>query len=223
MGSEMGARRENLMMVDRKGVIHSGRDDLNEQKQAFAIDTPLRSLADALDGADVFIGVSGPRLLSAENLMRMAPDPVVFALSNPVPEIMPEEAMAARSDLIMATGRSDFPNQVNNVLGFPYIFRGALDVRARRINTQMNIAAVKALSELAKSEVPATVLEAYRKKSLSFGRDYIIPKPLDPRLIDCVPPAVARAAVDSGVARFGYPAHYPQQPKQEQHTETADE
>ena len=220
---EMGARRENLLMVDRKGVIHSGRDDLNEQKQAFAIDTPLRSLADALDGADVFIGVSGPRLLSAENLMRMAPDPVVFALSNPVPEIMPEEAMAARSDLIMATGRSDFPNQVNNVLGFPYIFRGALDVRARRINTQMNIAAVKALSELAKSEVPATVLEAYRKKSLSFGRDYIIPKPLDPRLIDCVPPAVARAAVDSGVARFGYPAHYPQQPKQEQHTETADE
>ena len=220
---EMGARRENLLMVDRKGVIHSGRDDLNEQKQAFAIDTPLRSLADAMDGADVFIGVSGPRLLSAENLMRMAPDPVVFALSNPVPEIMPEEAMAARSDLIMATGRSDFPNQVNNVLGFPYIFRGALDVRARRINTQMNIAAVKALSELAKSEVPATVLEAYRKKSLSFGRDYIIPKPLDPRLIDCVPPAVARAAVDSGVARFGYPAHYPQQPKQEQHTETADE
>ena len=210
---EMGARRENLLMVDRKGVIHSGRDDLNEQKQAFAIDTPLRSLADAMDGADVFIGVSGPRLLSAENLMRMAPDPVVFALSNPVPEIMPEEAMAARSDLIMATGRSDFPNQVNNVLGFPYIFRGALDVRARRINTQMNIAAVKALSELAKSEVPATVLEAYRKKSLSFGRDYIIPKPLDPRLIDCVPPAVARAAVDSGVARFGYPAHYPQQPK----------
>ena len=210
---EMGARRENLLMVDRKGVIHSGRDDLNEQKQAFAIDTPLRSLADAMDGADVFIGVSGPRLLSAENLMRMAPDPVVFALSNPVPEIMPEEAMAARSDLIMATGRSDSPNQVNNVLGFPYIFRGALDARARRINTQMTIAAVKALSELAKSEVPATVLEAYRKKSLSFGRDYIIPKPLDPRLIDCVPPAVARAAVDSGVARFGYPAHYPQQPK----------
>ena len=209
---ELGARRENLVMVDRKGVIHTGRNDLNPQKQQFAIDTELRTLADAMDGADVFIGVSGPNLLSPDNLKRMADKPVVFALSNPTPEIMPEIAIEARPDVIMATGRSDFPNQVNNVLGFPYIFRGALDVRARRINTQMHIAAVEALRALAKEAVPAAVLEAYRKESLSFGPDYIIPKPLDPRLIDYVPPAVAKAAVDSGVARSAYPAHYPKAP-----------
>jgi malate dehydrogenase (oxaloacetate-decarboxylating)(NADP+) len=205
----MGARRGNMLMVDRAGVIHSGRTGLPPEKQSFAIATERRTLADALDGADVFIGVSGPRLVSVEMLRSMAPKPVVFALSNPVPEIMPAEALAARDDLIMATGRSDFPNQVNNVLGFPYIFRGALDVRARRINTEMQIAAVEALCRLTREPVPRMVLEAYRQTSISFGPEYIIPKPLDPRLIEFVPPAVARAAVESGAARASYPAHYP--------------
>ena len=205
----LGAKRENLLMVDRKGVIHSGRDDLNPQKQQFAIDTDLRTLDDAMDGADVFIGVSGPDLLKAETLKRMAAKPVVFALSNPVPEIMPELALETRDDLIMATGRSDFPNQVNNVLGFPYIFRGALDVRARSISQAMHLAAVHSLRALAREPVPQSVLEAYQLESLSFGPDYIIPKPFDPRLIEFVAPAVAQAAIDSGVARAEYPAHYP--------------
>ena len=205
----LGAKRENLLMIDRKGVIHSGRDDLNPQKQQFAIDTDLRTLDDAMDGADVFIGVSGPDLLKAETLKRMAAKPVVFALSNPVPEIMPELALETRDDLIMATGRSDFPNQVNNVLGFPYIFRGALDVRARSISQAMHLAAVHSLRALAREPVPQSVLEAYQLESLSFGPDYIIPKPFDPRLIEFVAPAVAQAAIDSGVARAEYPAHYP--------------
>ncbi len=205
----LGAQRENLLMVDRKGVIHSGRDDLNPHKQQFAIDTELRTLDDAMDGADVFIGVSGPDLLPARMLRRMAARPIVFALSNPVPEIMPELALATRDDLIMATGRSDFPNQVNNVLGFPYIFRGALDVRARRISEEMHLAAVHALRALTREPVPQSVLEADQLESLSFGPDYIIPKPFDPRLIEFVAPAVARAAIDSGVARAEYPAHYP--------------
>ena len=204
----MGARRENLLMVDRAGVIHSGRTGLSAEKQAFAVDTDRRTLADALDGADVFIGVSGPRLVTTAMLQSMAARPVVFALSNPIPEVMPAEALAARDDLIMATGRSDFPNQVNNVLGFPYIFRGALDVRARRINLEMQIAAVNALVQLTREPVPLSVLEAYQQTSLSFGPEYIIPKPLDPRLIDYVPAAVARAAVETGVARVAYPAHY---------------
>jgi malate dehydrogenase (oxaloacetate-decarboxylating)(NADP+) len=160
-------------------------------------------------GADVFIGVSGPNLVTREQVALMAPRPVVFALSNPNPEIHPDEARAARDDLIMATGRSDFPNQVNNVLGFPFIFRGALDVRARTINTEMQIAAVAALRQLAHEPVPADVLRAYGVESLSFGRDYIIPKPFDPRLRKRVPPAVAKAAIASGVARAGYPEHYP--------------
>jgi malate dehydrogenase (oxaloacetate-decarboxylating)(NADP+) len=206
---ELGLPHANIMLVDRTGVVHSGRTDLNEYKREFAIETDKRTLADALNGADAFIGVSGPDLLTAEMLMTMAAKPVVFALSNPDPEIRPEIALKARDDLLMATGRSDYPNQVNNVLGFPFIFRGALDVQARTINTEMQIAAVNALRSLAREPVPQEVLECYGVTSLSFGRDYIIPKPIDPRLIDWVPPAVARAAVATGVARRPYPNHYP--------------
>jgi malate dehydrogenase (oxaloacetate-decarboxylating)(NADP+) len=205
----LGARKENMMLVDRKGVIHTGRDDLNEYKQAFAVTTERRTLADAMDGADVFIGVSGANLVAPEMVAAMAPRPVVFALSNPTPEIRPELAHKVRSDLIMATGRSDYPNQVNNVLGFPFIFRGALDVRASTINVEMQIAAVNALRALAHEPVPADVLRAYGVENLAFGPEYIIPKPFDRRLIECVPPAVARAAIDSGVARAAYPEHYP--------------
>ncbi len=207
----LGAARENIMLVDRKGVIHSGRDDLNVYKQEFAVTTERRTLADALAGADVFVGVSGPDLVSPEMLAAMAPRPVVFALSNPVPEIRPEVAREVRDDLIMATGRSDYPNQVNNVLGFPFIFRGALDVQARTINREMQIAAVHALCQLARLPVPAEVLQAYGLDKLEFGPDYIIPKPFDPRIIEMVPPAVAKAAVDTGVARASWPAHYPAQ------------
>ena len=205
----LGARKENLALVDRSGVIHSGRDDLNVYKREFAIDTAKRTLADAMQGADVFIGLSGPDLVTAEMLAVMAAKPVIFALSNPDPEISPELARTVRSDLIMATGRSDYPNQVNNVLGFPFIFRGALDVRATRINQAMQIAAVHALCALAREPVPAEVLSAYKLQHLEFGPEYIMPKPLDPRLIDYVPPAVARAAVETGVARQNYPDFYP--------------
>jgi len=205
----LGARKENLALVDRNGVIHSGRDDLNVYKREFAMDTTQRTLADAMQGADVFIGLSGPDLVTAEMLAVMAAKPVIFALSNPDPEISPELAHTVRSDLIMATGRSDYPNQVNNVLGFPFIFRGALDVRATRINQAMQIAAVHALCALAREPVPADVLSAYNLQHLEFGAEYIMPKPLDPRLIDCVPPAVARAAVETGVARQNYPDFYP--------------
>jgi len=205
----LGARRENILMVDRKGVIHPGRDDLNTHKAACATQTDRRTLAEAMDGADVFIGVSGPDLITQPMLASMADRPVVFALSNPDPEIDPALAHQVRQDLIMATGRSDYPNQVNNVLGFPFIFRGALDVRARGIDQAMHIAAVHALRKLAREPVPAEVLKAYELDSLAFGPRYILPTPLDPRLIERIPPAVARAAVDSGLARSGYPAHYP--------------
>ncbi|MCI0504928.1 MAG: malate dehydrogenase [Gammaproteobacteria bacterium] len=208
----LGADKNNIFLVDRKGVVHSGRDDLNIYKQEFALDTEKRTLADAMQDADAFIGVSGPDLVSAAMLKTMAPRPVVFALSNPDPEIAYDVAVAARGDLIMATGRSDFPNQVNNVLGFPFIFRGALDVRARIINEPMKIAAVRALSLLAREPVSPEVLKAYNLKSLVFGKDYIIPKPFDTRLMWYVPPAVAKAAIDSGVAGLGYPAHYPPVP-----------
>jgi len=197
-----GAQREKIYMLDTKGVIHTRRDDLNEYKKLFANNTDLRTLADVIDGADIFIGVSGPNLLSAELLKTMADKPIVFACSNPDPEIKPELAHAVRDDLIMATGRSDYPNQVNNVLCFPFIFRGALDVRARTINDEMKIAAVYAISEIAKEPVPTEVLKATGEKSLSFGRGYIIPKPMDPRLCDRVASAVAKAAIDSGVARL---------------------
>ncbi len=206
----LGAKMENLRLVDRNGVIHAGRDDLNEYKLEFAVTTPQRTLTDAMKDADVFIGVSGPDLCTPEMLASMAVKPIVFALSNPDPEIRPEVAHTVRKDLIMATGRSDYPNQVNNVLGFPFIFRGALDVRARRINQAMEMAAVHALRKLAHQPIPREVLEAYQLTEMSYGPAYIIPKPLDPRLLNTVAPAVARAAVESGVARLGYPAHYPQ-------------
>lgn len=197
----LGAVKENLYLVDRNGVIHTGRTDLNVHKQAFAVNTPLRSLADAMQGADVFIGVSGPNLVTPEMLATMAPRPIVFALSNPEPEIRPEVANQVRDDLIMATGRSDFPNQVNNVLGFPFIFRGALDVRASRITESMLIAAVHALSHLAHQPVPQVVLDAYHLSHLEFGKSYILPKPFDPRLLVEVSQAVAQAAIAAGVAR----------------------
>jgi len=205
----LGAKKEHISLVDRSGVIHSGRDDLNVYKREFALDTAKRTLADAMQEADVFIGLSGPDLVTEEMVAVMAPKPVIFALSNPDPEIRPELARAVRGDLIMATGRSDYPNQVNNVLGFPFIFRGALDVRATRINQAMQIAAVHALCALAREPVPAEVLAAYKLQHLEFGPEYIMPKPLDPRLINHVPPAVARAAVETGVARQKYPESYP--------------
>jgi len=197
-----GAQREKIYMLDTKGVIHTRRDDLNEYKKLFANNTDLRTLADVIDGADIFIGVSGPNLLSPELLKTMAENPIVFACSNPDPEIKPELAHEVRDDLIMATGRSDYPNQVNNVLCFPFIFRGALDVRARTINDEMKIAAVYAISEIAKEPVPDEVLKASGVQSLTFGKGYIIPKPMDPRLCDRVASAVAQAAIDSGVARL---------------------
>jgi malate dehydrogenase (oxaloacetate-decarboxylating)(NADP+) len=196
----LGARREHLFMVDRNGVIHSGRDDLNSYKMEFAIDTDKRTLEDALTDADVFIGVSGPGIMTAAMLLSMAKKPIVFALSNPVPEIMPELANQVRDDLIIATGRSDYPNQVNNALCFPYIFRGALDVRASCINEAMKLAAVHAIKDLAKEPVPPEVLAASLRQELKFGPDYFLPELIDPRLKEKVSTAVAEAAVASGVA-----------------------
>lgn len=205
----LGAKRDNILLIDSKGVVHAGRNDLNIYKRRYAQQTDKRTLADAMHDADVFIGVSAADVVSAEMIKSMAPKPVVFALANPDPEIRPELAHGARSDLIMATGRSDFPNQVNNAIGFPYIFRGALDVHASTICRGMLVAAVHALARLAHEPVPAEVLKAYGLKNLAFGKDYIIPKPLDPRLIKVVPPAIAQAAIEAGVARAPYPAHYP--------------
>ncbi|MBE8233209.1 MAG: malate dehydrogenase, partial [Endozoicomonadaceae bacterium] len=170
-------------------------------KQEFALETHHRTLDDACTDADIFIGLSGPDLLSSDTLKKMAAKPIVFALSNPDPEIAPRVALEARSDIIMATGRSDYPNQVNNVLGFPFIFRGALDVRASTINREMEIAAVHALAELTHEPVPESILDAYGLEVLSFGTDYIIPKPLDPRLKKRIPAAISQAAIDSNVAR----------------------
>ena len=195
-----GAKRERIYMLDRQGVIHTRRTDLTEYKQLFANNTDKRTLEDALDNADVFVGVSGPDVLPPEALTLMAPNPVIFACSNPDPEIKPELAHGVRNDLIMATGRSDYPNQVNNVLCFPFIFRGALDVRASKINDEMKIAAVNAIRSIAKEPVPASVLKASNVDSLHFGKDYIIPKPMDPRLLKRVARAVALAAIESGVA-----------------------
>lgn len=196
----MGAQANNIYMLDRKGVITSDRDQLPPHKQAFAITTDKRSLADACVDADVIVGVSGPDLITPDMLKSMAVNPIVFALSNPDPEINPALALATREDLLMATGRSDYPNQVNNVLGFPFIFRGALDVRATTINIEMQLACVDALAELAHEPVPQSVLDAYQVEQMAFGKDYIIPKPLDPRLPERIPLAVAKAAIDSGVA-----------------------
>ncbi|USD65483.1 malic enzyme-like NAD(P)-binding protein [Vibrio sp. SCSIO 43136] len=203
-----GAQREKIYMLDRKGVIHTRRDDLNEYKKLFANNTDKRTLEDVIEGADLFLGVSGPNLLAPEALTLMADKPVVFACSNPDPEIKPELAHEVRSDLIMGTGRSDYPNQVNNVICFPFIFRGALDVRASEINDEMKLAAVEAIRQLAKEPVPAEVLTAAGVDSLEFGSGYIIPKPMDPRLLPRVAKAVAQAAIDSGVARIDMPENY---------------
>ena len=205
----LGAKRENLYMLDRRGVIRTGREGLNSFKEEFTNDGGAETLDDAIAGADVFVGLSGPDLLSAEQLKLMAPRPIIFACSNPDPEISPELALSVRSDLIMATGRSDYPNQVNNVLGFPFIFRGALDVRAKRINEAMKIAAVHAIRDLAKTDIPQDVLAAHQLSELSFGPEYIIPKAMDYRLLTNVADAVARAAIESGVAALPYPSHYP--------------
>ncbi|MCO4322545.1 malic enzyme-like NAD(P)-binding protein [Aliidiomarina quisquiliarum] len=203
-----GAQRENIYMLDSKGVIHTRRTDLNEYKQLFANNTDKRTLQEVIRHADVFLGVSGPDLLTADDLRLMAANPVVLACSNPDPEIRPEVALAARDDVIMATGRSDYPNQVNNVLCFPFIFRGALDVRASAINDEMKIAAVEAIRQLAKEPVPESVLVSAGVDKLVFGPEYIIPKPMDPRLCQRVARAVAEAAVASGVARIDLPKNY---------------
>lgn len=196
----LGLPRDHLRMCDSKGVIHQGRTDLNQWKSAYALETDERSLLDAMRGADIFLGLSVAGAVSAEMVKAMAPNPIIFAMANPTPEILPEEAHAVRSDAIIATGRSDYPNQVNNILGFPYIFRGALDVRATTINEEMKIAAVHALADLARETVPDEVAVAYGKQPV-FGPEYIIPAPFDPRLIEAIPLAVARAAMASGVAR----------------------
>ena len=198
----LGARLENIVMVDSKGVISKERTDLNEQKKFFATDrTDIHTLAEAIKGADVFLGLSKGNVLSQDMVRSMADHPIVFALANPTPEISYEDAMASRPDVLMATGRSDYPNQINNVIGFPYIFRGALDTRATAINEEMKLAAVRAIAGLAKKAVPDVVNEAYHVNNLSFGPEYFIPKPVDPRLITEVSMAVAKAAMDSGVAR----------------------
>lgn len=205
-----GAQREKIYMLDRKGVIHTRRDDLNEYKQLFANNTDKRTLEDVIEGADLFLGVSGPDLLPAEALKLMADKPVVFACSNPDPEIKPEVAHEVRDDLIMGTGRSDYPNQVNNVICFPFLFRGALDVRASEINDEMKLAAVDAIRQLAKEPVPEEVKKAAGVTELEFGSGYIIPKPMDARLLPRVAKAVAQAAIDSGVARIEMPENYMQ-------------
>ena len=197
----LGAKRENIWMFDSKGLIRKDRTDLDERKSRFAVDRKDLSLEDAFEGADVFIGLSKGNVVTKEMVAKMAPRPIVFAMANPDPEITWEDATSIRTDIIMATGRSDYPNQVNNVLGFPYIFRGALDVRATQINEAMKLAAVKALAELTKTAVPDIVNMAYNESAIAFGPNYIIPKPLDPRLISTISPAVAKAAMESGVAK----------------------
>ena len=197
----LGVKKENLVMLDSKGTLNASRKDLDEYKQFFVTTTKANTLEEAMSGADVFVGLSKANILSQDMIRSMAKDPIVFAMANPDPEIAYDLAIASRPDIIVATGRSDYPNQVNNVLGFPFIFRGALDVRATAINEAMKLAAVKAIASLAKEPVPESVMMAYNEKALEFGRQYIIPKPIDPRLIETVSPAVAKAAIDSGVAQ----------------------
>ena len=194
------AGAEDIKMCDSRGVIHKKREDLTESKKQFAVNTGCRTLVDAMKGADVFIGVSKPGIVTPEMIASMAPEPAVFAMANPDPEILPEEIMIARSDAYIATGRSDYPNQINNVLGFPFIFRGALDVRADDITMNMKIACSNALAELARDEVPAYIRDAYGGISLEFGRDYLIPKPFDKRVFVRASSAVAEAAIKDGVA-----------------------
>ena len=197
----VGVRAENTVIVDRDGVVYKGRDNVDQWKAAHATDTPHRTLAEAMVGADVVLGLSAKGAITREMVASMAPNPIIFAMANPDPEITPEDVASVRSDAIMATGRSDYVNQVNNVLGFPYIFRGALDVRARRVNHEMKVACAQALAALAREDVPDEVAAAYRGRKLKFGPDYIIPTPFDPRLIWYIPPFVAQAAMDTGVAR----------------------
>jgi malate dehydrogenase (oxaloacetate-decarboxylating)(NADP+) len=198
----LGVRKSNIVMADSKGIINTKRKDLNKYKQEFITSRNLDTLQQAVKGADLFLGLSAACTMTKEMLASMADNPIVFAMANPNPEISFEDAMETRDDMIFATGRSDYPNQINNVLGFPFIFRGALDVRASTINEEMKLAASKALAALAKEPVPESVLKAYNVEKLKFGKEYIIPKPLDPRLISRVAPAVAKAAMDSGVAKY---------------------
>ncbi len=214
----LGARRERITMCDSRGVVTSRRNDLNPVKREFTTDRPITTLREAIAGADVFLGVSTAGVLDAEMVRSMAREPLVMALANPDPEISYEEAKAARPDVIVATGRTDYPNQVNNVLGFPYVFRGALDVRARKINEAMKLAAAFALAELAREDAPAELATDYGVDRLVFGPDYLIPKLTDPRLLERVAPAVARAAVESGVARRRY-----DEPQHTQQLKTAKE
>ena len=199
MYKALGAK--DIVMVESKGVIHKGRTDLTPEKLEFALETADRTLADAMKGADMFLGLSKPGVVTKEMVASMNDEPIIFALANPTPEIFPEDVASVRNDVMMGTGRSDYPNQVNNVLGFPFIFRGALDVRAKKITENMKMAAARALANLAKEPVPAEVCEAFGVKELKFGKDYIIPKPFDKRVLTAVAPAVAQAAVDDGVAR----------------------
>jgi malate dehydrogenase (oxaloacetate-decarboxylating)(NADP+) len=197
----LGVKPQNLLMVDSKGVIYKGRTKgMNKYKERFAVDTEARTLADAMEGADVFAGVSVKGLVTQEMVKTMAEDPIIFAMANPDPEILPEDALAVRPDVIMATGRSDYPNQVNNVLGFPFIFRGALDVASTHINEEMKLAAARALANLAKEDVPDSVVRAYGGKPFKFGREYLIPKPFDYRVLLWEAPAVAEAAISTGAA-----------------------
>ncbi|WP_308218964.1 malic enzyme-like NAD(P)-binding protein, partial [Campylobacter jejuni] len=192
---------ENIILVDSKGVISKDRNDLTPQKLEFAVDSKEKTLKEVLKGADVFLGLSAPKILDDEMVLSMAKDPVIFALANPIPEVMPEDVARLRKDAIVGTGRSDYPNQINNVLGFPFIFRGALDVRASKITENMKVAAAKALADLAKLPVSDAVKKAYNLSTLEFGRDYVIPKPFDERVKAAVSTAVAAAAVKDGVAK----------------------
>ena len=199
----LGFKKENMILVDRRGVVSKEKISIvNKYKAAFAVDTSKKTLGDAIDGADVLIGVARGNLVTQAMIKSMAKKPIIFALSNPDPEISVEDVFACRDDALMATGRSDFPNQVNNVIGFPYIFRGALDANSKIINTEMKVAAVHAIKDLAKLPAPQSLLEIYQVKELSFGKDYFIPKPFDPRLIDLIPKAIFDAAVKSGVSRL---------------------
>ena len=198
---ELGFSKDNILLVDRNGVVSIKSENLSKEKLAFAADTDKKTLSDAIDGSDVFIGVARGNLVTQEMVKSMAKRPIIFALSNPDPEISPVDVYACRDDVLMATGRSDYPNQVNNVLGFPYIFRGALDANSKIINTEMKVAAVHALKDLVKLPAPKELIEIYKDTSLTFGKDYFIPKPFDPRLIEVVPKAIFDAAVASGASR----------------------
>jgi malate dehydrogenase (oxaloacetate-decarboxylating)(NADP+) len=198
---ELGFSKDNILLVDRNGVVSTKSENLSKEKLAFAVDTDKKTLSDAIDGSDVFIGVARGNLVTQEMVKSMAKRPIIFALSNPDPEISPVDVYACRDDVLMATGRSDYPNQVNNVLGFPYIFRGALDANSKIINTEMKVAAVHALKDLVKLPAPKELIEIYKDTSLTFGKDYFIPKPFDPRLIKVVPKAIFEAAVASGASR----------------------